>query len=1094
MGALLAACGLALAGLPRPASAAWQTYHRVDGLAADRVQCVAQDSAGVMWFGTAAGPTRFDGREWRSYQLSDGLGELNCNTFLVDRAGRLWAGHDHGMSVFDGQRWSVPALPAALAATPVYSIAEDPQGRLWAATHVGLFYQSGGAWQQITAQSSAGGLLSDDVRRLVVDSRGRLLCATRGGASVLDLGALAWLPPLRTQADMDTWAVAEGPRGEVWVGLNGGGAWRFGAPRDTAGIRAGEDPPPGDVVNYIFADRAGYVWFATNHGLGRYDGRVMRHYSALSDPLDDRNIVWILEDRAGNLWLGTQSGAVRYDGSAWHKYETATLAPGSSAVLDVLADRTGRVWAGTDGGGLLVYDGDTCSAFKSVGVMGSSRVQVVYQRGGSPLWFGTDKGAVRWAPGVADARSWPGYCMSDRICEGVLPDPRVSAILVDPLDRTWIGTARGAARFGGGLPWTILTASPGDPIRQFAEAPDGGMWILSGRGLYRFDGEDSTRLRRFGASDSVPGDSVNVFLLDHRGVPWAGCMRGLFWFDGAYWHQPRLTGADGPQGQIRALFEDHAGGLWVGTDYGALVLDSTRAQAEAFRSTNGLVNENVVGFFEDSARTVWVQTRQGLSRFNGRTWKSYTVATGLLNTAESKAAGDLAGGLWFAGTDGLDRFEPDRTAPHTIFIATPPALSSARDVASVFGVAYADDPGAEFRYLDPITADTSAWSADPTWGRRGVPDGIYTLRVWARDWTGNVDPMPATWTFEVDGSVPEAVISSPQYGQAVRGGVVIRGTARHRRFRSWTLEVRPANGVWAALAAGTDSAADAALATWDTRAVPDGDYELRLTVENTLGTRGVGAATVIVDNLPPFVDVTSPRVVTANAGGDVYTTNREVHLYFPPHAFPADTVVEVDPDSLAGQNLPAGTQLLGAPWTVRWGRQALRKPASLAMLMPAGATVPGALVPAIFRAGGNPPGTWERLGGTLDPQARTVACLAQQSGTYALLAAPPVAGGAAGLSELRLSPRSLSRTGSSGGEGVAIGFTLGRPGPVTARIFARSGRLVRIVASGLRLPAGANLLHWDGLDQEGGMASDGIYIVAVESQGEVRKQVVAVSR
>jgi hypothetical protein len=88
---------------------------------------------------------------------------------------------------------------------------------------------------------------------------------------------------------------------------------------------------------------------------------------------------------------------------------------------------------------------------------------------------------------------------------------------------------------------------------------------------------------------------------------------------------------------------------------------------------------------------------------------------------------------------------------------------------------------------------------------------------------------------------------------------------------------------------------DGFLAGWNTRSIPDGNYELRLSVSDTLGLDGTARVSVIVDNQEPHAVVTSPARVSAASGGHVYTTGAEVDLYFPPHAFGADAVVTIDP-------------------------------------------------------------------------------------------------------------------------------------------------------------------------------------------------------
>jgi hypothetical protein len=358
---------------------------------------------------------------------------------------------------------------------------------------------------------------------------------------------------------------------------------------------------------------------------------------------------------------------------------------------------------------------------------------------------------------------------------------------------------------------------------------------------------------------------------------------------------------------------------------------------------------------------------------------------------------------------------------------------------------------------------------------------------------GNIDPTPAVARFEIDGTPPSAILVSPVSGQAVRDSLFIMGTAADPRFHSYRLDYRSVDGTLArTLATSTVPTSGGNLGGWNTTTVPDGDYEVRLSVTDSLGLTGSTLAKVIVDNHAPSADVTAPVKIPAASGGDIYTTNSELHLYFPPRAFREDALVMIVPNATDSvpQELPSGALQVLPGYGISWSGEVLEKQATLEFSL-AGVDVgslPGS--PALY--GLTDGTTWRRLGGTVDRGTSHISLEVTQPGRYALFADQGVGSGARTLSSLSFTPRVFSPTGNFADHQVGIGFSLGQPGPVTVRVYNRSGRLIREVLSGEPMNAGANLVRWDGRGRNGDFVTSGIYLVSVEALGMTTTKPLAV--
>lgn len=68
---------------------------------------------------------------------------------------------------------------------------------------------------------------------------------------------------------------------------------------------------PSSEVYEVFQDRKGFLWFATDNGVARYDGKAFVSYH-VKDGLTDPVVFGFLEDDQGRIWLRTFSGRLCY--------------------------------------------------------------------------------------------------------------------------------------------------------------------------------------------------------------------------------------------------------------------------------------------------------------------------------------------------------------------------------------------------------------------------------------------------------------------------------------------------------------------------------------------------------------------------------------------------------------------------------------------------------------------------------------------------------------------------------------------------------------------------------------------------------------
>lgn len=83
---------------------------------------------------------------------------------------------------------------------------------------------------------------------------------------------------------------------------------------------------PGNMVYQVYRDRTGFLWFATDKGVVRYNGIKFETFTT-SDGLTDNDVISLFEDHYGRIWLNCFKGNLCYykDGKIYSAANTAFL-------------------------------------------------------------------------------------------------------------------------------------------------------------------------------------------------------------------------------------------------------------------------------------------------------------------------------------------------------------------------------------------------------------------------------------------------------------------------------------------------------------------------------------------------------------------------------------------------------------------------------------------------------------------------------------------------------------------------------------------------------------------------------------------------
>jgi ligand-binding sensor domain-containing protein len=111
------------------------------------------------------------------------------------------------------------------------------------------------------------------------------------------------------------------------------------------------------MINCIWQDHFGFMWFGTMDGLNRYDGykfQVFRHDPFDSSSISGNYITSIFEDSKGRLWIGTGLNGLNLfipDQEKFIHFNVVSKpALTNNTVYSIQEDRYGGIWIATDSG------------------------------------------------------------------------------------------------------------------------------------------------------------------------------------------------------------------------------------------------------------------------------------------------------------------------------------------------------------------------------------------------------------------------------------------------------------------------------------------------------------------------------------------------------------------------------------------------------------------------------------------------------------------------------------------------------------------------------------------------------------------------
>ena len=385
-------------------------------------------------------------------------------------------------------------------------------------------------------------------------------------------------------------------------------------------------------VKRVYKSSLDDIWLITGHsGLYRiatnpedYTYRVF-HYKYIPGQtfsLCSNTILSIFEDHDRHIWISTDKGlnSLHYD-AVKNSYSYRVFSPAVTERLkpyhfSAFAEQNGKIWMGTREGVMFFFD-PVSEEIHRAALDNDRPVTSIMDSDSSSLFIGTSgNGILRYR--VADNR------ISDHSRNNLLNN--VISIFIDSRGLLWIETEKDGVMklnqdFSGfkhfRQPTDVdLTYQPRSAC-GFLEDEKGVLWISLKGGGFGYYNRNNDNLEYFfnrpGDPSARMSNYVNCFYKDQGNVLWLSTYyKGIekITFPENKFRFIRFT-ADLQSmipNEVRSIYEDSKGYLWVGTKNGTLyLLDQEKNIIRQYTSEIG--HGMVYSIMEDKEKNIWLGTK-----------------------------------------------------------------------------------------------------------------------------------------------------------------------------------------------------------------------------------------------------------------------------------------------------------------------------------------------------------------------------------------------------------------------------------------------------------------------------------------------------
>ena len=438
-----------------------------------------------------------------------------------------------------------------------------------------------------------------------------------------------------------------------------------------------------NVVQCVFQDKSGLMWFGTSQGLNMYDGyRFKIHRNAEGDESSIRgNLVrCVFQDSKGRFWVGTESGGLNSFDVRRELFSSVKMenGEGSYSANCIEEDADGRIWVGTEQGLAFLNEKGNLEFYivKSPGYEGVADIRDIHIDVNGNIWLAsTRQGLCFLSPKDGTFKEIP--------LEGGFSDADEVQTVYQSKDGTiWVGTYYSGVfmvnpnNFEAKILETFPFSERVSTVRAIIEDNEGILWFGTRGGLVGYDRKEKrygTFVNDIDNEITLVHNSIIDLFIDSKGDLWIGTRGGISYKNQEKQNFRLIREAKNDNrylnnDEVYALAECRQNGeVWIGTESGGINILNLKTNSFSYvTKENGGLTSDCIKCFLDNGDCFWVGTYMGgvnvVDKRTKRVRRVFRHSEDDASLSSDKVwdiQKDSEGRIWLATSKGVDMYNSE---------------------------------------------------------------------------------------------------------------------------------------------------------------------------------------------------------------------------------------------------------------------------------------------------------------------------------------------------------------------------------------------------------------------------------------------------